>query len=70
MTVPTRRLRRWVALSNDDDTLPMHLDEQGTLIHCWDTNASEQEQVIASLKRDNAKSNDMFKVRAPLALGD
>jgi len=25
----TKRLRRWVALSDDEDTLPYHLDEQG-----------------------------------------
>lgn len=67
--MPTRRLRRWVALSNDDDTLPVHLDEQGTRIHYWDTDASEQEQVIASLKRENAKSNDLFKV-STFWLGD
>jgi hypothetical protein len=27
----TKRLRRWIAPSDDEDSLPYHLDEQGAL---------------------------------------
>lgn len=65
----TQRVRRWVALPDDDDgnSLPFHLDEQGnsTLSLAISNRSlfSEQEQVIASLRTQNAQSNDLFKVR-------
>jgi hypothetical protein len=58
-----RRLRRWVAVSDDDDSsLPFHLDEQGIRLALPMLTHLEQEKVIKSLRTENARSNDLFKV--------
>jgi hypothetical protein len=60
----TKRLRRWVALSDDEDGLPYHLDEQGNinLSYLGVLICLEQEQVITTLRTQNSESNDLFKV--------
>jgi hypothetical protein len=60
----TKRLRRWVALSDDEDSLPYHLDEEGTLRPL--SNIKNKSKSLLPSARKTPNRTTSSKSRSPL----